>query len=510
MNTTIPTPFRSEAIPSDAEFSRFASVCATPRDASAPLVWQVREAEALWGFYLRAFPVEDRQHHNCRTCRQFITSAGATVTLTEEGNVQSAFWGHPDDTSYYGKVAKAMRDALARMTPERPFVATRGWGSPTTCQKHNWGHWFARPTTAWMRTNDSYAGDVEQGVGVVNQALAETRAKTLALAMDLIATGRIPRSEKVTPLVEALNALANHKTERRDNAVRYWLGRVTNLCHVRGSVAMTLLQDLQTSSDVDAVVARFREKVDPLAYMRPKALPSEQTVARAEKAFIEGGYQNSLLRRWARVEEIPCFWKRTYDEAPPERSVFKNVRVKDEAPPARKSVSSEPRRMSWSVFQRDILPTAANIDMQTTDRRTPVVFFTQAADPSAPSIIKEDKTISHYCWQNGSFASEANLRPGVWVRVVGLTQTWKHTYALLEGSRERNPDLGHTGLFPEVLKPEMHPFRAVIEEYNRNNRLPLPTDADGTIAGFSVVDNARLRVTTASGLVSEYIIDRAE
>lgn len=499
-------------IPSDAEFALFAARCAMPRDASAPLVWSVEDSDRLWQVYLNAFPPEDRQHHNCNTCRRFITGAGSLVTVSETGKVEAVFWGEEPETSYYGRVAAAMRRELARATPTRPFFETlsSGWGTATTRTQEDWSHWYANPARQWTKGSADHAGAVEQGVGVVQQALSEIGSRTLDLAADLIATGRIPRAEKVTPLVEALLACQRAPRASRENVARYWLGRVPNLCHVRGSVAMTFLEDLRDSRDLEGVISRFKAKVDPLAYMRPTALPSQQTIERAEKMFIEAGYNRALARRWARVDEIPCSWRPTNTPAPAESAVFKGVRAKGAISEPPLTPVGGTKSVSWRVFARDVLPKATKIEYLTHGSPAYIVFFTEASDPTAPNLLKGETTLAHYCNVNGTRATQVGLAVGTWVPVPGIMSLPRfedRKYALLGGSIPK--EMGHTGLFPECLRHEAHAFRSVIEEYNKQNRIPMPTPEDNTIVGVSVVD-ARFRVTTASGLVSEYLVDRME
>ena len=503
-------------LPTDAEFAVFASKAA--RAGDTPLVWQTKTPE-IWDKYLDCFPAEHRRYHDCRACRKFIETYGSLVTIGEHGDVQAAFWNvEPGDTSYYGKVALQMRKLLARATPTRPlFQDYPVWGVVWTDQHH---HWFGRPAEAWKRRDlegsagDAFAAEIEQGVKVVNSALDDYAWHTILLAQELIQLGRIARAEKISPVIDALVAINKvpirpPHTATRDNLIRYWLGRVPQLAHVQSSVAATLLRDLGLMSVEDAI-ARFAPKMEGTKYMRPTAAPAAQTLERADALFVEKGYDRALARRWARVDEISCFWKPVPAEAPAKESaVFKGVKSRSAAPTTPPAPSLTPQTMSWVVFERDVLPLARSIDVWIPGVPLPFLFFTSPTNVDAPNILRTPDGRGHYRYTDGNFGSAANLRENVWYPVAGLGRIFgERPVALISEARDIR-HTGHTGLFPEVLISELHPYRAVIEAYNKANPMPPATADDNTIAGLLVASGVSLRVTTGTA-VTPINIDRFE
>lgn len=514
-------------LPTDAEFAVFASKAA--RAGDTPLVWQTKTPE-IWDKYLDCFPAEHRRYHDCRACRKFIETYGSLVTIGEHGDVRAAFWNvEPGDTSYYGKVALQMRNLLARATPTRPLfdegvgchLGYRAWGVVRTgtieTEQHH--HWWGRPAPAWMRladpgTGDAFAAEIEQGVKVVNAALDDYAWHTILLAQELIQLGRITRSEKVSAVIDALVAINKvpirpPHTATRDNLIRYWLGRVPQLAHVQSSVAATLLRDLGLMSVEDAI-ARFAPKMEGTKYMRPTAAPAAQTLERADALFVEKGYDRALARRWTRVDEIPCFWKPAPAEAPAEESaVFKGVKSRSAVPATPPTPSLKPQTMSWVVFERDVLPLARSIEVWIPGVPLPFLFFTSPTNADAPNILRTPDGHGHYRYTDGNFGSAANLRENVWYPVAGLGRIFGgRPVALISGARDIR-HTGHTGLFPEVLIPELYPYRAVIEAYNKANPMPPATADDNTIAGLLVASGVSLRVTTGTA-VTPINIDRFE
>lgn len=514
--------------PSDAEFAEFARGAAQPRH-SAELVWST-DPTGLWEEYLDAFPEAHRKYHDCRCCRKFVERYGSLVTINQHGDVQSVFWndGGVDAVTYYGRVAAKMRRLIARKTPIRPFFdpgegdrsGVHTWGVSYTAAGYNTGahhHWYGVPHAAWRKTGqEDHAGAVEQGVKAVNTALRGTR-DVVARAQELIRLGRVPRAEKISPVVDALAAIhavpwQPLRETHRDNVIRYWLGRVPSLCHLRSSVAFTFIEDLNAEG-ADVAVAKLSAKVDGTVYMRPTEAPAAQTLERAEALFVEKGYDRSLARRWARVDEIPTIWSQPPTVAPAETSrVFQGVRPRDAG-----SVQADPPALSemvktWVVFERDILPHAVKIELHIPNNRLPVLYYTMPKDPEAPNILRDSVGLGMYGYKGGVVPSSANLVDGSTVVVSAIApgrgdDVTRGRYALVPGTRDMLG--GHTGLFPEALIPELHPYRSVVEAYNKANPLPKATDEDGTIAGVNIAHGARLRVTTATS-VMDVRIDRFE
>ncbi|MES2573221.1 MAG: hypothetical protein V4710_24575 [Verrucomicrobiota bacterium] len=130
--------------------------------------------------------------------------------------------------------------------------------------------------------------------------------------------------------------------------------------------------------------------------------------------------------------------------------------------------------------------------------------------------------MSWYVYPAGSQASQWGLTPGYRkVTAVCLPpfqwgenpEAFPHqgrsVTFLIEGCRDsRNPS---AGLFPEILKSELHPIRATIEAFSRAATLEGQQEASaaGLTFGKGRADALTLRVT-AGAVVSTYLLDRWE
>ena len=113
-----------------------------------------------------------------------------------------------------------------------------------------------------------------------------------------------------------------------------------------------------------------------------------------------------------------------------------------------------------------------------------------------------------------------NLHPGKFVPVTAVVMQpnmWdgNHDYEgkavifVLKDCKDANHRNSGCGLFPEILKSELHEIRSTIEAYSRQNSCSgyEQSSACGIRIQANSKSRARFRVTTDYG-VTEYVIDR--
>ena len=97
VTTSETTPQRATGNVDDVEYAeslvRFQNSF-SERTANAALF--TTDAEGLWDAYLGAFPAADRQFHSCNSCRRFVETYGALVTIAEDGSATPAMWDTDD------------------------------------------------------------------------------------------------------------------------------------------------------------------------------------------------------------------------------------------------------------------------------------------------------------------------------------------------------------------------------------------------------------------------------
>lgn len=478
--------------------------------------------DTIWEAYLRSFPPESQQYHNCSACRRFIRKYGSLATINEVGQAYSPIWHEYDANEEHTEAAAAMSRLVRRSKITGVFLSKEDvWGQPVTGE---WTHValrvpkervFRHPLlTAWQASAEK-AEDFKN----VQRALDEFSADTVAQALTLLNADALYRSEKVLGPAKWLSDLhAAIKTGNRANIV--WRAIATapaGFCHPRSSMIGTLLEDIAAGMAFETVARRFKDKMHPLQYQRPQAAPSAGQIAQAERVMAELGATGSLERRFARIDDIVALWKPTAKpEKPPSGGVFGHLVPKGEKLAAMRVPA---QTMTWDKFSRTVLLNAKAIDVMVPSHGNFTALLT-AQNPDAPPILQWDtleqrNPVSLYVYHGGSVAHQWNLTAGQWTEVTAITRRpakWYGEHAhhedgaivIIRGAVDTRDNSGNA-LFPETLKAELRAIRSTIEAYSRTAKIYGREEASA--CGINAV-GAHLRVTDSVGTRLEYRIDR--
>lgn len=495
------------------------------------------DATGLYDAFLGALPPERRQYYTCRTCRHFIERFGALVTIDKKGVTRSVFWG--GCPSFFLGPVVAMDRIVRRAKVTGVFLSSEPeLGRRETAGKDGgaWHHLAA--TQPRERIYQRMFATAEQAMAAkredhhaVARALEEYPKHLVDEALRVLRSDVLFRSEKVTPPAEWLANLHAAREGLRgpaaDNVL--WCAVATapaGFCHPRSSMIGTLLDDLRAGMTFEAVARRFREKMDPLQYQRPSAAPTAGAIAEAERIVEKLEIARSLERRYARLEEVQTFW--SPKEGPPPAGTAGGVfgHLKPKGAVVEKPIPIPAITMTWEKFRRVALPTAEKIELYTSGIRDSYGALVTAVHADAPPILQWDHAdfrnpVSWYVWAGGSFPTEWGLPDFAYIPVSGLAMKpnlWgprplahqgEGVFFLLAGAREKRP--APLGLFPEILKAELHGVRSVIEAHSRSQRLE--GGEDGSACGLLFVKGLtrrpplRLRVTSGEA-TQEYDLDR--
>lgn len=538
MPATTTTPVAAPPRSPD-EFDVFAEIVRRRVRAAAeskkPL-FVVSPSESMWAAYLDGFATpEARQLHNCNCCRHFIERYGNVVTLVDNAPM-SILWAHDaPNTPTYTPIAARLAEIVRRAQVVGVFYsAASAWGAAPSIE--GWTH-FHLPAPSVYRNALISAGQAmsekREQYGMVRRALADYSIDVVRKAAALLRSDALYRSEKVLGGAEWLLKLhedmaATNNTRARDNVV--WAAVATapaGFCHVRTSMIASLLDDLVANLDHAEVARRFGEKMNPLAYMRPKSAPSEGQITQAEKVIEKLNSAGSLARRFARLEDLQTIWRPREAKPAPEKSggVFQALRKDGKSEPIH--TGAPPQTMTWVKFADRVLPSAEKIELRVPRFPHSFIGLTAAANPDAPPILqwdREDKrnTVGWYFYEQGSRAADWGLVSEAYCVVDAITRSpakWDAAYPrqniadmaifVLHGAR----DLKHTqggGLFVEHLRSEYHGIRATLEAHIATQ--PIAGRDEGTANGIAIQAGS-LRTTlivrvTAGGVVTDYALDR--
>ena len=454
------------------------------------------DAADLWGAYLGTFgpaPAEGeaatplRQYHTCHACRLFVERFGGLVTVDAAGMTAPAIWHEDDAPDAYKPAIAAMARLVRKAKVTGVFLSSdRVWGTPETGV---WHHLALTPPGAILhkratQTAGQAMAEKREDFKTVMHALNEFTQPHLELALTLLKTDALYRSEKVLGQAEWLHGLhvarAAARGSAKANAV--WRAIATapaGFCHPRSSMIGTLLEDIAAGMEFSEVSRRFAAKMHPLAYQRPQAAPTAGAIAAAEKIMQQLGAAGSLARRFARLDEVQALWKPApAKDAPATEGVFGHLKPKGaEAVP---SMTIPAQTMTWDKFQRTVLPTAERIEFRAPSVGAYTALVT-AVNADAPPILQWDREdarnpVSWYFWKGGSSAASFGLGAGAFVPVDAVAfkpSMWnggnehqgQGVLFVLAGARESK--MAGAALFPEILKAEFHGIRSVLEAYSR-------------------------------------------
>lgn len=481
----------------------------------------------LFQTYLDHLPADQRQVHNCNTCKRFFQTYGALVIVDQEGLTKSVMWNEDDVPSTYREAVGAMRLRVEHAAIAGVFYSSEHiWGTAAT---GDWHHLHVIPPAAMvhkdrLKTSGQAMAEKRHDFETLQRALAEFPTPLLESAVNLLTADALYRSEKVLGVAEFLLNLQRARNSAPSHYRRQagtWLSVATapaGFCHPRSSMIGTLLEDLAASLPFDDVAAKFKAKMHPLQYQRPQAAPRAGNIEQAEKVVEKLGIAPALKRRFARLDDVVAVWRPTAPaQAEQAAGVFGHLKSRDAAPPV--DLQAPATTMTWDKFSRTVLPDARAIEVLVPSHGN-FVALTTAVDADAPPILQWDREdqrnpVAWYVYNGGSRAIQWNLQPG-WVKVTAIAlkpNLWhsatgspnheKAIVAIIDGARDTR-GCDSMALFPETLKSELHSIRSTIEAFSRAGRLEGAEEASACgMTGWGIT----LRVTGPNGR-AVYKLDR--
>lgn len=466
------------------------------------------DADNLFDLFLSSLPEDARQHYTCHACRHFVNRFGGLVTISESGETTSIMWDDSTVPEFFRQPVAELKKAVLRAKVDGVFLSERATlGQPVTGE---WEHLFAElPRTMVhrdrLKTADQVVAERLEEYRMLCTALEDYPANVVNQALTLINSDALYRNDKVKGVAVWFkglrDALDGTKDSRRKANIR-WLAVATapaGFAHLRGGMFGTLLDDIKEGKSVPEIVRSFKEKMDPLQYMRPQAAPSQGNIQQAEKIVEKLGITASLRRRFATFEEITHFLWQDRSAArnaggQPGGGVFGHLTPKGAQAAKTNTMNLPGTTMTWDKFRKTVLPTVETMEALV-DSPSRFMALVTAADPEAPNILRWGNTFSWYYRRHMSYSSW-NMTPGVYVKVKGITETpnlWgdnpvthagQQIFFLLEGCRDVTNSPGG-GLFPENLRADLHEVRSTLEAYSNTAKLEGAENATACGAGYS-------------------------
>ncbi len=489
------------------------------------------DAAGLFDLYLSSLPTTDRQHYTCNTCKHFFERFGGLVTINADGTLESLMWEEQEASAFYASAAERLRVAVENAKVTGVYLSKESmYGTPATGGPVRWTHYAVKVDSKRVykaRTKDAGEAMAEkrEEFKMVSRALSELTVDQIETAVTLLSAGGLANAVAVLGRAEwllSLKRLVNKKKSHQANHI--WAAIAVapvGFAHIRSSMLGTLLDDIKSGTDLETLKRSFAAKMAPTAYQRPQAAPTIGTIKQAEDMVRKLGIETALERRFARFDEIAIntLWQPKATRSAAMEGVFGHLRA-PKAAPSQKTTGIE--KITWASFSKKIMPLASEMHVLVPYGTANFIALVTATHEDAAPILKWDtederNPVSWYLYSGGSAASQWGLSGGAYVQVKGICDLPCHWNGkqtpglpegrvfLLEGAQDKNAD--GLGLFPQILKSELHGVRAVIEAHSNSGAKTGRSDASA--CGIDIIGTT-VRVTLAGGVVSDFIIDRME
>lgn len=296
------------------------------------------DATGLFDAFLAALPDEARQHYTCNSCRRFVDTYGGLVTING-GDTSPAMWCNDIPPVFQLPVFKMMKIVYKANVTGVFLSGSNVLGTPVTGEWHHMSVLDAPKCSNRLLTPFQAMAEKTEDYKILERSLAEFSQVTVEQAVRLLDSEALYRSEKCLGVAKWLLALQKSISTTKSDKTKanlIWLAVAsapTGYAHVRSSMIGTLLDDIQSGMSFETVASRFAEKMHPSNYQRSQVAPTQGNIAQAEKLVEKLGIQRSLLRRFARVEEINALWRPQVNrQESAKEGLFAHLKPKDKQP----------------------------------------------------------------------------------------------------------------------------------------------------------------------------------
>lgn len=469
-----------------------------------PKLWLYKtDVTDLFQVFLDNLPADAVQHYTCNACRRFVNKYGSLVSITENGDIIPVMWPTPG-AGIFSDAVEAVREYLIT----KAKVICVFYSDKTILGTPQTGDWSHMSVQINRRLFTNYhVGVYGKNCGqmmsasvhdyvTLRNAIKDYDISVVTEAMKLINSGALYRSDKVKDACNAfrelLESLKGETPKVKHNKIWYYIANATDAryLHIKSSVLGTLLDDIKNGVEVDTIISKFNDKMDPMHYQRPQAAPSTGNIDRAEQIFAELGFTNkSLERRFASVDELETVWRPDVckeDNTEEQSSVF--GRLRDQAKNALKISKTDKLivdrgSMTWNKFYTEILPHAKKLRIRNTHYLpTPIIAtFLTAVNPDDKCIFRYGNHFSYYMYNKPmgiSFGILGDVEvlaisydPELWGKKDDMINGDTNGITLiLKGAKDLqrigDNKIAGTGIFPEDLIPEFREIRSTIAAYS--------------------------------------------
>jgi hypothetical protein len=415
------------------------------------------DKDELWDLYLDSFPAgtneifRERREYDCSCCRGFIKNYGGIVGIIN--NKKVTIWSLDGLEPKYQVVADALNEKISSLPVSNVFVSKFSKLGTDKNQEMledgevvTWHHFYYKLPNQYVLSSrdsvESHLGSVRQTKEVIERSFKELTMNALDTVIELIDNKTLYRGEEYSAIVTKFRTSKRvydglGSDEERNN---YCWEQATNSGRslaIRNSAIGTLLTNLSEDMDVELAVRKYEQVVAPANYKRPKAIFTKAMVEKAKAKLVELGLENSLSRRYAKLEDISIqnvLWA-SGESKKVMKDPFDELMDSAVASPKNYKRADE---VSVEDFVENVLPTASSIEVLLENRfSNNLMSLIAPGDLEAPSLFKWGNGFS---WSyNGEFTD--SIKEAVKIRGGKVDGVLRCSLSWAEGSSMDNSDL---------------------------------------------------------------------
>lgn len=389
--------------------------------------------DEMWETYLKSFPLgtneifRERREFDCNCCKSAIRVLGNIVAV-KNGELVTV-WDFNSGSSKYQPVLDAMANLVRSrkircvFLPWTRKIGTRkNYDASSSSDALVWYHLYAELSKSIKVYSESQIstirGEFSATRGVLWRSYVELKLSAIDTVQDLIAQGSLYKGEEWEEPLKIFRRSFDKFWDLPEDDIKHSIFCWTEslrlgpaIARIRNHSIGVLLQDLSNGEDLNAAVTRYEKIVAPTNYKRPKPIYTKRMLVEAQKTVQELGFESSLSRRFARLEDITVpnilFADRNAIKVMTGSSVFEELA---EALPQKKPDFDRVEEIPVDTFIERVLPNSEGLELYFSgDLKQNLVSLIAPMNPESPSM---------FTWNNGfSWAYKGNITDSMKERV---------------------------------------------------------------------------------------------
>lgn len=372
------------------------------------------DVEEMWELYLRTLPqimAETELWHNCTACHRWFRKAANIVALTSDNEIITLWSG--ETIPEYQTVFNVLNDfLLEHKQVKEAFYSSRdeigiktSYSEDENGDPHRHDHFYLELPMSVIRegikvgqTKDKVATNRQ----VFESSLSVITLEALDEVIELIEENNLYRGRQWYNQLQKFRGLKRQVSNIDEDDLNnwYWIKSMeagSIISKIKNHSIGVLLIDLSKGADLEDALKRYESVVAPSNYQRPKEIFTKRMLEEAKEKIKELGYEESLLRRYAVMEDLSVndvvFADRDVTPSLQDSTDFFGM-LEDEAV-VKPRTFDYIQAISLDEFISDVVPSADKINLYTDmSLMNNFVSLIAPVNKDAPSMFKWDNAFS--------------------------------------------------------------------------------------------------------------------